>query len=73
MLRLGKNEARILLPVNVVVWAGASVFALQSSFAMLLAGCFFRMALGPVAEAAEQTTLQKVVTRDRQGQVFGFA
>jgi DHA3 family multidrug efflux protein-like MFS transporter len=31
------------------------------------------MALGPVAEAAEQTTLQKVVPLERQGRVFGFA
>jgi DHA3 family multidrug efflux protein-like MFS transporter len=70
---LGKNPVRTLLLVNVVVWAGASVFAIQASFALLVAGCFLWMALGPVAEAAEQTTLQKVVPLDRQGRVFGFA
>jgi MFS transporter, DHA3 family, multidrug efflux protein len=31
------------------------------------------MFLGPYAEAAEQTTLQKVVPFERQGRVFGFA
>jgi MFS transporter, DHA3 family, multidrug efflux protein len=70
---LGKNPVRTLLLVNVVVWAGASVFTLQPSFALLVAGCFLWMALGPVAEAAEQTTLQKVVPLERQGRVFGFA
>ncbi len=70
---LGKNPVRTLLLVNVVVWAGASVFTIQASFALLVAGCFLWMALGPVAEAAEQTTLQKVVPLERQGRVFGFA
>lgn len=70
---LGKNPVRTLLLVNVVVWAGASVLAIQASFALLVAGCFLWMALGPVAEAAEQTTLQKVVPVERQGRVFGFA
>jgi DHA3 family multidrug efflux protein-like MFS transporter len=31
------------------------------------------MLLGPYAEAAEHTTLQKVVPLERQGRVFGFA
>jgi DHA3 family multidrug efflux protein-like MFS transporter len=70
---LGRNPVRTLLIVNLVVWAGASVFAVQASFVLLVAGCFLWMALGPVAEAAEQTTLQKVVPVDRQGRVFGFA
>ena len=70
---LGKNPVRTLLLVNVVVWAGASVFTIQASFGLLVAGCFLWMALGPVAEAAEQTTLQKVVPLERQGRVFGFA
>lgn len=70
---LGRNPVRTLLIVNLVVWAGASVFAVQASFVLLVAGCFLWMALGPVAEAAEQTTLQKVVPVDRQGRVLGFA
>ena len=31
------------------------------------------MLLGPYAEAAEHTTLQKVVPFERQGRIFGFA
>jgi DHA3 family multidrug efflux protein-like MFS transporter len=34
---------------------------------------FVWMLLGPYAEAAEHTTLQKVVPYERQGRVFGFA
>jgi DHA3 family multidrug efflux protein-like MFS transporter len=34
---------------------------------------FVWMLLGPYAEAAEHTTLQKVVPLERQGRVFGFA
>src|SRR5690606_35010925 len=36
-------------------------------------GCLVWMLLGPYAEAAEHTTLQKVVPLERQGRVFGFA
>jgi DHA3 family multidrug efflux protein-like MFS transporter len=46
---------------------------IQPSFWLLAAGCFIWMLLGPYAEAAEHTTLQKVVPVERQGRVFGFA
>lgn len=70
---LGKNPLRTLLLVNLVVWAVAAVFTIQSSIPLLTAGCFIWLFLGPYAEAAEQTTLQKVVPFERQGRVFGFA
>ncbi|WP_343519955.1 MFS transporter [Sphingomonas sp.] len=70
---LGKNPLRTLLLVNLVVWAVAAVFTIQSSIPLLAAGCFIWLFLGPYAEAAEQTTLQKVVPFERQGRVFGFA
>lgn len=70
---LGRNPLRTLLLVNVIVWAVAAVFTIQSSIALLAAGCFIWLFLGPYAEAAEQTTLQKVVPFERQGRVFGFA
>ncbi len=38
-----------------------------------LPACFIWLLLGPYAEAAEATTLQKVVPLERQGRVFGFA
>nr|WP_209724607.1 MULTISPECIES: MFS transporter [Asticcacaulis] len=70
---LGKNPIRTLLLVNLITWSVCCVFTLQSSIWLLAAGCFVWMLLGPFAEAAEQTTLQKVVPHERQGRVFGFA
>lgn len=70
---LGVNPVRTLLLVNLVTWAVAAVFTIQSSIPLLAIGCFIWMLLGPYAEAAEQTTLQKVVPFERQGRVFGFA
>jgi DHA3 family multidrug efflux protein-like MFS transporter len=70
---LGRNPLRTLMIVNLVSWGVCCVFTLQSSILMLGAGCFVWMLLGPYAEAAEHTTLQKVVPLERQGRVFGFA
>ncbi len=70
---LGKNPVRTLLLVNVITWSVCCVFTIQHSIWLLVAGCFIWMLLGPYAEAAEHTTLQKVVPYERQGRVFGFA
>ena len=70
---LGKNPLRTLLLVNLIVWSVASVFTIQSSIVLLAVGCVIWLFLGPYAEAAEHTTLQKVVPYERQGRVFGFA
>jgi len=70
---LGANPLRTLLIVNLIMWAVCCVFTLQASIVLLAAGCFIWMFLGPYAEAAEHTTLQKVVPFERQGRVFGFA
>ncbi|UJW86252.1 MFS transporter [Devosia sp. SL43] len=70
---LGKNPLRTLLLVNLITWSVCCVFTIQPSFWLLAAGCFVWMLLGPYAEAAEHTTLQKVVPLERQGRVFGFA
>ena len=70
---LGPKPLRTLMIVNLLMWSVASVFTLQPSIALLAAGCAAWMFLGPWAEAAEQTTLQKVVPYERQGRVFGFA
>jgi DHA3 family multidrug efflux protein-like MFS transporter len=70
---LGRNPVRLLLVVNVGFWSVSCVFPLQSSVILLTAGMAVYMLLGPYAEAAEQTILQKVVPYERQGRVFGFA
>jgi MFS transporter, DHA3 family, multidrug efflux protein len=70
---LGKNPLRTLLTVNLIMWTVAALFTIQSWIPLLAAGCTIWMFLGPFAEAAEHTTLQKVVPYERQGRVFGFA
>ena len=70
---LGKSPLRVLMAVNVVTWTVCCFFTIQSSIWLLAIGFFVWMFLGPYAEAAEQTTLQKVVPVERQGRVFGFA
>lgn len=70
---LGPKPLRTLLLVNLAVWTVSAVFTIQASIVLLTVGCFIWLFLGPYAEAAEQTTLQKVVPYERQGRVFGFA
>ncbi len=70
---LGRNPLRTLLMVNAITWSVCCVFTIQPSIWLLAAGCFVWMFLAPYAEAAEHTTLQKVVPLERQGRVFGFA
>jgi len=70
---LGKNPLRTLLLANLITWSVAAIFTIQSSILFLVAGSVIWMFFGPYAEAAEQTTLQKVVPYERQGRVFGFA
>lgn len=70
---VGPKPLRTLLLVNLVAWIVCMFFTIQSSIVLLCIGMFIWMLIGPYAEAAEQTTLQKVVPLDRQGRVFGFA
>ncbi len=70
---LGRNPLRTLMIVNLIAWSTAALFTLQPSVVLLAAGCFIWMFVGPFAEAAEHTTLQKVVPFERQGRVFGFS
>ncbi|WP_066532473.1 MFS transporter [Erythrobacter sp. CCH5-A1] len=70
---LGRKPLRTLLLVNLVTWTAASLFTVQASIVLLAVGCAVWMFFGPFAEAAEQTTLQRVVPFERQGRVFGFA
>lgn len=70
---LGRSPLRTLMIANLIAWSTAAVFTLQPSIVLLAAGCAIWMFIGPFAEAAEHTTLQKVVPFERQGRVFGFA
>ena len=70
---LGRNPLRTLLLVNLAAWISAALFTVQPWIWLLAIGCFVWFFISPVAEAAEHTTLQKVVPFERQGRVFGFA
>ncbi|SFT60809.1 MFS transporter, DHA3 family, multidrug efflux protein [Geodermatophilus amargosae] len=70
---LGSRPIRVLLLVNVAMWAGTMLFPLASSVLTLTVAMAVFMTVMPFAEAAEQTVLQRVVPYERQGRVFGFA
>ena len=70
---LGGNPLRTLFLTNIVMWTVTVFFPLQASIVFLGIGVFVYMCLIPVAEASEQTILQKVIPPERQGRVFGFA
>jgi DHA3 family multidrug efflux protein-like MFS transporter len=70
---LGRNPLRTLLMVNLAAWISSALFTVQPWIWLLAIGCFVWFFISPVAEAAEHTTLQKVVPFERQGRVFGFA
>ncbi|WP_245591487.1 MFS transporter [Brevundimonas bacteroides] len=70
---LGRKPLRTLMLVNLMAWTSAALFTTQPWIWLLGVGCFVWFFITPVAEAAEQTTLQKVVPYERQGRVFGFA
>lgn len=70
---LGGKPLRTLLLANVAMWAVGGLFAVRESIWIAAIGILAWMALIPVAEAAEQTVLQKVVPYEKQGRVFGLA
>lgn len=70
---LGANPVRTLLLVNVALWSISILFPVRSSIVALTAGFFIYLTLVPVAEASEQTIIQKVVPFQEQGRVFGFS
>ncbi len=72
-LGLGARPLRVLLLANVVMWTIGGLFTIRENIWILAVGILGYMAMIPVAEAAEQTVLQKVVPYEKQGRVFGLA
>lgn len=70
---LGKNPIRTLFQANAIAWTGAMLFTVPNITIIFLAGIFLWMIIGPVAEAAESTILQKVIPLERHGRTIGFA
>lgn len=69
---LGKNPVKTLLILSLIAWTISILFTAISSIIVTAIGFFLWMIVGPMAEAAEQTIMQKVVPLERQGRVFGF-
>lgn len=70
---LGKNPLKSLFTANIIIWSISSVFTIQPSIVLLIIGMFIYLAVVPFIEASEHTIIQKVVTPERQGRVFGIA
>src|SRR5690606_21890540 len=70
---LGRNPLRTLLWVNVGVSILGMTFALREWWWLYAVGILIFMTIMPIAEAAEQTIIQRVVPFETQGRVFGFA
>lgn len=70
---LGKNPVKTLFLANIVIWIISCFFTIYPSIILLVSGMFIYLCAVPFIEAAEQTVLQKVVPKERQGRVFGFS
>lgn len=70
---LGSKPLQTLFVANIVMWVVSTFFTVQASIVLLSVGLFIYMCLIPVVEAAEQTIVQKLISPERQGRVFGFA
>lgn len=70
---LGKKPLKTLLTVNIVMWVVATLFVVREFWLLYVVGIFVWMLFVPIAEATEQTIIQKVVPFQKQGRVFGFA
>lgn len=70
---LGKNPLKTMLLVNIGVALLGGLFTIREFWWLYAVGIFVFMCLMPIAEAAEQTIIQRVVPFKRQGRVFGLA
>jgi DHA3 family multidrug efflux protein-like MFS transporter len=70
---LGKNPLRRMMLTNVFLWTVCVFMAIQPSLVLLVLGILCYFIAMPAIEAGEQTIIQKVVPKERQGRVFGFA
>ncbi len=70
---LGKNPLKTLLLVNIFGAILGILFTIREFWLLYVIGIWLYMSIIPMAEAAEQTILQRVVPLKRQGRVFGLA
>ncbi len=69
---LGKSPLRTLLLVNIATSFVGMTFTLREWAWLYVVGIFAYMCFMPVAQAAEQVILQRIVPLAKQGRVFGF-
>jgi len=69
---LGKKPLRTLLLVNIVVGIVGLSFTFREWGWLYVVGIFGYMCFMPVAQAAEQVVLQRIVPLAKQGRVFGL-
>ena len=70
---LGKNPIKTLLYAVIVMGAVGALFTIREWWWVFVTGMWVYMVIMPIAEAAEQTIIQRVVPYKKQGRVFGFA
>jgi DHA3 family multidrug efflux protein-like MFS transporter len=70
---LGRSPLRLLLLANVAIAVIGMTTAVREWQSLLVLGMLGFFLVVPVAEAAEQTILQRVVPFETQGRIFGFA
>lgn len=70
---LGKNPLRTMLLVNIGIALLGMTFTIREYWWLYAVGIWLFMTIMPIAEAAEQTIIQRVVPLKRQGRVFGLA
>jgi DHA3 family multidrug efflux protein-like MFS transporter len=70
---LGATPLRSLMLANVVAAVLGTAFTIREVWWLYAGGILLYMCVIPIAEAAEQTILQRVVPYRTQGRVFGFA
>lgn len=70
---LGKKPLKTLLFANIIMAIVGMLFTIREAWLLYVIGIYLYMLLIPIAEATEQTIIQRVVPLKRQGRVFGFA
>ncbi|MEO5949472.1 MAG: MFS transporter [Candidatus Saccharimonas sp.] len=69
---LGKKPLRTLLYVNIITSLVGMLFAIRELAWVYVVGIFLYMCFMPIAQAAEQVILQRIVPLAKQGRVFGL-
>ncbi len=68
----GSKPLRVLLMVNIATSFVGMLFTVRELAWLYVVGIFIYMCLMPVAQAAEQVVLQRIVPLAKQGRVFGL-